>query len=207
MLAACWTSQQAMPDEPKPVSATVEPATTERRGTLRLDENPKASRFYGVWFEHADGSRWIVDYRARALWTWFIDREVVATGECYEPQGHAIRGTHYRVATLRPAVAESGKGPYLAIGPETLMHGEITSVAAPAGSKAAGSSRTVFKADGGGDYTVVGETEPKHGRVSVRARVLEPDMSYVARSDGPDLWIDEDDGTAAFGVPPAVPCP
>lgn len=199
-----------MPSEPPPPTPSA-PVLSERRGVLRIDEQPERSRFQGVWFEH-DGTRWIVDYRARALWTAFVDREVIVTGGCYEPDGHAIRAPHLRIDTLRPVSAERGRGPYLSIGPEQWLRGELVVVSAPAGSKAAGSARLTFRADDGAAYTVVADAEDgRTGRVTVRARVLEPDMSYVARSDGPDLWIvdvhDADHDTSAASVPRSVPCP
>jgi hypothetical protein len=212
---ACWASQHQPPpravhEDLQPTPVVVQP-TPERRATLRVDDHTKAARFQGVWLEQSDGSRWVVDYRARSLWTWFADREVIVTGECYQPIGSAITAPHFRVDTLRPATAERGRGPYLAMGPEQLLRGELVTVAAPAGGKAAGTSRVVFRA-ADGEYTVVGETGPdQRGAFAIRGRVLEPDMSYVARTSGPDLWITEiyDIGHDERGAsqPKATPCP
>jgi len=195
-------------EPPKPKPAPSSHAPSEQRGTLRVAPEQNATRFYGVWLERQDGSRWVIDYRARALWKWFADREVLITGECYAPEGHAIRATHFRVLTLRPVEPKLGLGPYLLIGPEQEFRGEVTSIAAPPGSKLAGSSRTVFKADDGTTYNIAGEQVPKLGPATLHARVLEPDMSHHARTDGPDLWIvdrfeADDDGVP----PPAGPCP
>lgn len=199
-----------MPTEPPP-TAPAAPQVSERRGVLRVDDKPERTRFQGVWFEHG-GTRWIVDYRARTLWTAFADREVIVTGGCYEPDGHAIRAPHLRIDTLRPVAAERGRGPYLSIGPEQWLRGELAVVSAPAGSKAAGTATLTFRAEDGATYTVVGDADPgRTGPVMVRGRVLEPDMSYVARGDGPDLWIvdvhDADHDTTTASVPRSVTCP
>ncbi|HEY5927096.1 MAG TPA: hypothetical protein VIV11_35655 [Kofleriaceae bacterium] len=208
MLAACWTASPTVtppaPPKPEPTPST----PSEQRGTLRLEPNQSATRFYGVWLEKPDGTRWVVDYRARALWTWFADREVVVTGECYDPVGHAIRATHFRILSLRPANPARGHGPYLAMGPEQVLRGSVASIGAPPGSKLAGSSRTVFRADDGTTYNIVGEHVPELlGPGTVRGRVLEPDMSYHARTDGPDLWIVDVIDADAGVPPPAKPCP
>jgi hypothetical protein len=93
---------------------------------------------------------------------------------------------------LRFAKPELGTGPYLSMGPEHLLGGAFVTETALPGSKLAGSSWGAFVDDGGKHYVVVGdELDPRRakGPVSVRARVLEPDMSYTARTSGPDLWI------------------
>ena len=47
--------------------------------------------------------------------------------------------------------------------------------------------------------------------VAVRARVLEPDMSYTARTNGPDLWImsvlANDESEDPAHAPKPVVCP
>ncbi len=167
-------------------------ATSELRGTLRIDAAPGAKRFQGVWLEHADGTRWVIDYRARDLWTWFADHDVIVTGGTYAPQGQAINAIHFRIDSLRFARPDYGRGPYLSMGPEQLLAGAFVTETALPGSKLAGSSWGAFVDEAGKHYVVVGEEiDPRRGAgpVSVRARVLEPDMSYTARTSGPDLWV------------------
>ncbi|MBA3393921.1 MAG: hypothetical protein H0T89_14840 [Deltaproteobacteria bacterium] len=175
----------ASPPQP-PTSA----APTERRATLRIDAQPGGKRFQGVWLELPDGKRWVLDYRARELWRAFADHEVVVTGHCYQPQGQAILATHFEVERLRRAVPVRGAGPYLEIGPTRVLRGTLVATPAPPGSKLAGTSRTVFHADDGEAYQLVGDQVPPAGAiVQIRGRVLAPDMSFVARGDGPDLWV------------------
>ncbi len=156
------------------------------RATLRIDAAPGAKRFQGVWLVVGD-REYVVDYRAHALWTWFADREVTVTGEPYrpDPEAQAIQSEHFRIATLR--VSERGRGPYLGFGAETWLDGEVASDSAPAGSKLAGSTQSVFR-DGVRSLPIVSDVPPP-GRCHVLARELEPDMTYAARGNGPDLWI------------------
>jgi hypothetical protein len=167
------------------------PPKPELHATVRIDPAPGAKKFQGVWLEHTDGTRWVIDYRARQLWTWFADQEVVVTGETYSPEGQAINKVHFRVDTMRFVTPRMGRGPYLSIGPERVIAGRFSTASAPAGTKLAGSSWPVFIGDDGTQYNVVGDDDELDatGAVHVKARVLEPDMSYTARSSGPDLWI------------------
>ena len=47
----------------------------ELRATLRIDPAPAGKRFQGVWLVAGD-REYVVDYRARTLWTWFAGRQV-----------------------------------------------------------------------------------------------------------------------------------
>lgn len=209
VLAACWTTPP-VPETPKPATATATPAP-ERRAIVRIDAEPGGKKFQGVWLEVGE-VRFVVDYRARALWTWFADREVLVTGGCYQPFGQAILAPHFEVAHLRVADQTRGVGPYFSIGPAEWLRGEFIEETAPAGSKLAGSARAMFRTDAGTSYAVLGEKLPGAGTTAkVRARILEPDMSYTARASGPDLWI-VDAVAVDFEPDPAhaprpVPCP
>jgi len=195
-------------DDPKPPPMTA-PKATEYRATLRIDEQPGGKRFQGVWLEHADGTRWVVDYRPRYPWLWFRDREVIVTGGCFTPQGQAIMAPHFRVARLRVATPTRGAGPYLEVGPEVVLRGDLVTESAPPGSKLAGSARVVFHADDGEAYNLVGSTPTPGETVQLRGRRLVPDYSYMARTDGPDLWVDSIDDADAEPAPkpPAGACP
>jgi hypothetical protein len=162
---------------------------SELRATLRIDPAPGAKKFQGVWLVVGD-RKLLVDYRTSSLWQWFADREVLVTGETYrpDPRHQAVQTDHFRIATLR--TTERGRGPYLAIGPETWLDGDVAIVHASAGSKLAGSSQSVFHASGR-SLPIAGGVLPPPGPARVRARELEPDMSYAARGGGPDLWIVE----------------
>ena len=153
----------------------------ERRAIVRIDDKPVGTKFQGVWLELVDGTRWLIDSWPREIWTWFRDREVIVIGECFEPGPDAIAATHFRVDTMRDARPERGVRPYLAIGPEVVVSGEV--VADPAGT------RTLFRIEDGTTYGVIGEAPPLGTPVRVRCRALNPDMSYAARGGGRDLWI------------------
>src|SRR5690606_4502318 len=147
-------------------------------------------RFQGVWLEFADGARWVIDYRAREPWRSFQDREVFVTGGCYEPRGQAIMATHFRVDRMRLVDPVRGQQPYLEVGPEQLLRGELVVESAPAGSKLAGTSALTFRGEDGTRYPVIGDGAlTPAGPVAVRARVLLADLTYAARSGDSDLWI------------------
>jgi hypothetical protein len=214
LLAACWTGKDTVPETPKPPepsTPSVKPTGVERRAIVRIDGAPGGKKFQGVWLELGD-VHFVVDYRARQLWKWFADREVLVTGGCYRPFGQAINAPHFEVEHLRIAEPRRGVGPYFSIGPEEWLTGEFVDVAAPAGSKLAGSTRAMFRTGAGNEYPVLGEKLPGAGTPArVRARKLEPDMSYVARSGGPDLWVVDAVGVRSEEDPAhartPVPCP
>jgi hypothetical protein len=194
---------------PDASAATLGP---ERRGRLQPDDKPQRSKFYGVFFVQDGKMRWVIDYRASALWKSFFGREVIVTGACYTPLYSAISAPHYHIATLRLADAKRGRGPWLTVGPEQDLRGELVDVAAPKGSKAEGSSRLVFRADGGMEYDVRAEALPTvRGRVKLRGRVVEPDMSYVARAGDIDFWLvgvlEPGDPDPTIEIGPATACP
>jgi hypothetical protein len=213
VVAAC-SSPSVKPSEPRPTNTapTAAPsAANERRGMLAIDPEPGGKKFQGVWFESGD-QRFVLDYRPHGLWTVFAGREVVITGGCYQPFGQAISATHFEVETLRVAEETRGIGPYFSFGPKQRMLGEVVDVEAPPGSKLSGTSQRMFRTDGGETFALAGGDVPDPGkRVRITARQLEPDMSYVARSNGPDLWIhdaadpDAQDDPAHADKP--IPCP
>lgn len=192
-VTAC-SSGTVKPTDPGPGPTNPEPTTkpaTEYRGVLSIDPEPGGKKFQGVWLDAA-GKRFVLAYRAAELWRWFEGREVVLTGGCYQPFGQAINATHFDVESLRVAEEQQGVGPYFSFGAKKSLVGEVIEVEAPAGSKLAGSKRRVFRADDGDTFELAGGDVPDVGRhVRVRVRVLDPDMSYVARTNGPDLWIDD----------------
>lgn len=164
----------------------------EHRGVLRIDSKPGAKKFQGVWLEVKGTDRWVIDYRARGLWTSFADREVIVTGDRYTPprEAQAIEAVHLNVDSLRVATVQPGLGPYVSIGPERDMRGKFVSNTAPAGSKLSGAAIPTFIAEDGVLYGVLGDSlELRRGPIRLRARELEADMSYAARSSNSDLWI------------------
>lgn len=202
--------------KPEADPTNVAPARTpssahERRGVLTIDPEPGPKKIQRVWFE-GGGQRFVLDYRATELWRWFAGREVVITGGCYRPFGQAIMATHFAVEQLRVAERARGIGPYFSFGPAHWLLGEIFDVEAPLDGKLAGSSQRRFRTDTGQTFALAGGAVPEpRRRVRIRVRELEPDMSYVARSSGPDLWIheavDPDQPVGPARADEPIPCP
>lgn len=213
LLVACWTSERVPVTEPtKPTP----PSTgEERRATVRIDAAPSGKKFQGVWLELArPDHRWVIDYRPRALWQPFADREVLVTGQCYRPFGQAIGATHFRVDRMRFVTPERGRGPILELGPEQRVRGAFAEHRFPPGSKLADAPRLVFVADGGERYWIEGAADPLPAADTaalITAREVVPDVTYSAQPDGPRLWIldvrapDATDDPAH--APVLVPCP
>jgi hypothetical protein len=137
-LVAC-SGQEKPPVTTSPTPAT--PATEQHRATLRIDAEVGGKRFQGVWLEFADKPKWVIAYRASGLWRSFEDREVIVTGHCYEPEGQAIAGQHFRVERMRTFAIERGRGPLLEIGPPQKINGTFALHQFPVGSKLADSPR------------------------------------------------------------------
>ena len=211
VLVACWTS------ETKPVANSTKPTTAttdERRATVRIDAQPGGKNFQGVWLELGADKRWVIDYRPRALWKPFADRDVIVTGRCYRPFGQAIMATHFRVDRMRFVTPERGRGPLLEIGPEQLLRGTFVEHRFPAGSKLADSPRVTFVVDAGTSYWIAGAADdlPAIGTAArIKAREVTPDMSYVAQPGGPNLWIldvrDPDSVEDPAHAPTMIECP
>lgn len=206
LLAACWTGSAMSPTAPPTPSA---PETAAFTATLRIDPQPGPRRFQGVWLEQGE-RRWIVDYRPRELWAAFDQHEVIVTGGCFVPFGEAIHATHFAVSTLRVADPKAARGQFLAIGPERTLSGHIAERAWPAGSKLAGSSETVFEAEGT-TYAIAGGEPPEIGAATVVARTVEVSPTYAATTGGPQLWLVEihEPGWAAdpATAPRRIRCP
>ena len=203
--AGCWTAKA--PSEAKPMTQMTQ--QQERRAILRIDAQPTGKKFQGVWLELVDGTKWIVDYRPRDVWMLFRDREVFVTGGCYQPIGEAISATHFRIDRMRDARPERGTRPYITVGPQHVVRGQLVSVSAPPGSKLAESPpQKRFRSERGVTYGVIGAALPEGETVRVRARELEPDMSYTARSIDRDLWISDVLGSdEEEHAPREIPCP
>lgn len=193
VVAGCWTASPAPPPKdpvhPTDPTAPAPDASDELHATLRIDAQPSGKKFQGVWLELADGTRYVVDYRARELWRGFEGAEVIATGHCYEPFGQAISARHFRVASLRFAAPPARSVPFRALGPEIVLTGELVAASYPAGSKLAGSSTTEFHA-GGTVYQIAGaDFAVRIGPATIKARTVERDPAYAAHVGGPTLWL------------------
>jgi hypothetical protein len=195
----------AAPSEPEP----------ELRAIVRIDAQPSGKRFQGVWLERAGDQRWVIDYRAREVWRSFEGEAVLVTGHCYEPHGQAIMATHFAVDRLRLAPGSTKLAPFVEVGPTQRLRGTFVASDAPAGSKLAESSQTVFRSEGGALFWIA-VTEPAVSRspgvsVTITARVVVRSKTYAAAPGGDHLWIvsaSDGDGDGEPPVPPRrVPCP
>jgi len=223
LTAACSSAPSAptppptpLENVPDPGAPPVTPPVAEPLlATVRIDAEPGAKRFQGVWLERAGGARWVIDYRAGPLWRSFENAAVKVTGHCWspEPEAQAISAPHFEVATMTFASAPSKASPLIELGPERVLRGNLVSESAPAGSKLAGSSELVFRDAAGTTYRVHGSNS-KLGyprAVTIMARTVVASPAYTALPSGERLWIasvhdaDADpDPAAARGN---VPCP
>ncbi|MBP9203260.1 MAG: hypothetical protein KBG28_04795 [Kofleriaceae bacterium] len=163
------------------------------RATVRIDPRPGGKKFQGVWLELADGQRWVIDYRPRAVWTDFADRPVRVTGGCYLPFGQAIAATHFRVATLVPDTeAPRPEGwPVVAVGPDRREVMTLIEVTGAAGTKTAGEVHLELADERGHHFLLAGHDGdlPAVGLpVRVRVRPVEP-SPYQARLGGAYLHL------------------
>jgi hypothetical protein len=213
LLASCWTSEIKPVTEPTKPAAQPVPAV-ERRATVRIDAAPGGKAFQGVWLEFAADKRWVTDYRARELWKPFENREVLVTGTCYRPFGQAITATHFRVDRMRFVKPERGHALILELGPEQMMKGSFVLHQFPPGSKRADSPMVMFRDEGGTEYIIAGASGdvPAVGTAArIKTREVVPDLSIMAQTDGPNIWILDvrrpDSVEDAAHAPVDVPCP
>lgn len=187
--------EKAEPEKTEPAADTKgndkeAPVDAGFEAVVRFDEKPSGKKFQGVWLERKDGERYVVAYRPQAWLRGFEGRSVKVTGSTYEPQGQRISATHFRIDTLK--VERRGEGPILEVGPERTLIGNFKSVSGSPGTKAEGSTWWVFVTAEGAEYEVEGAPEKatlKAGAAKIVARVVEPDMSFVARRGGPCVWV------------------
>lgn len=187
----------------------------ERQAIVRIDAEPVGhKRFQGVWLDFGTEKRWVIDYRPRELWKPFEDREVIVTGGCYRPFGQALIATHFRVDRIRFVKPERGRSLIFELGPEEMLKGAFVLHQFPEGSKRADSPMVMFRDEAGTEYVIAGASEdlPAVGTAArIKARAVVPDMSYMAQTGVPNLWILEVRGPDSVEdpahAPTDVPCP
>lgn len=162
---------------------------TPRHATLTIEAAAPTKRFQGVWLVFADGQRWVVDYRPRALWRGFADREVIVTGRCYEPSGEAMMAPHFEIDHLRFASAPSKASPYIEVGPEQVLDGELAEFAWPANTKLAGTRSQRLRVGPDKEYELANEIERPLGPIKVNARAVTRSPAYTASTSLDLLWI------------------
>jgi hypothetical protein len=71
-------------------------------------DGAKGKQFLGAIIECSDGREWVIDYEEQSPFHAFADRQVVVSGEPYEPTGQHLIGTpgggkrgHFRVSNMR----------------------------------------------------------------------------------------------------------
>lgn len=195
---------------PPPVTPPA-PQLEQHRAVVRVDAEPGGKRFQGVWLDFGDAKRWVIAYRPNGMWKAFENHEVVVTGHCYAPQGQAIMATHFRVERMRFFTPQRGRGPLLEVGPAETMEGKFVEHRFPTGSKREGDSAVTFLAEGGTEYWIAGAEVkvPDAGAPArIRARRVDPDMSWVAQPGGPNLWLlGILVGPSDLNDDPVTPCP
>jgi len=80
----------------------------------RYDPIDQGKQFLGATIECSDATVWVIDYEEQSPFHVFTDRQVVATGEPYEPEGQYLidwgEGKtlgHFRVSSMRPVEVAS----------------------------------------------------------------------------------------------------
>lgn len=122
---ACTSSSppEPSPAEPSPAMedvpamAAVEPASTAPpstepdalQGFFDIDRISGGKRFQGSWLELPDGERLVLSYRPLRDYLAYVEKQVVVTGERYQPEGQAISGPHFRVESMRLAEGETAR--------------------------------------------------------------------------------------------------
>lgn len=177
---------------PKPPDAApAEDTVPEMVATVRIDPDPGAKRFQGVWLDREGEEPLLIDYRAREFWIPFEGEQVTVTGEAWTPAPRAqqVDAAHFRVATLSlqhptPEVALH------AIGPEQTLIGLVETLEGEPGTKMEGSTWDAFAVEGGTNYQIwyAPEGMPKDTRLTITAREVTP-SPFSAHMPGPTLWI------------------
>jgi hypothetical protein len=196
-----------MPPSRPPSAPSTPAAKPGFRATLRIDAEPGPRRFQGVWLEHGD-KRYLVDYRARELWTVFDGLAVDVKGHCFQPFGEAVGATHFAIATLAVADRTQSRR-FHAIGPEETLTGSFVTETGTPGTKREGSTLAYFEA--GGKRRELAGGESGTGAATIVARIVDINLAHAATSGGEQLWVVarhpagwvQDPETA----PERVPCP
>lgn len=95
--------------------------------TFAYHPNAQGKQFLGAAIECSDGKVWVIDYREQSPFHAFAGRQVVVSGEPYNPEGQYLNGWggdktlgHFRVSTMRlvevtadPELAEVGEDQHL----------------------------------------------------------------------------------------------
>lgn len=78
----------------------------------RYDPSALGKQFLGAAIECSDATVWVIDYEEQSPFHVFTGRQVIATGEPYEPDGQYLVAWgegktlgHFRVSNVRPVVA------------------------------------------------------------------------------------------------------
>ena len=170
--------------------AAPEGAVQTLEATLRVDPEPSAKHFQGVWLDRPGQPSLLAEYRALSCFQVFDGRAVTVTGEPWtpEPQAQQVMAPHVRIATLR--LTEPSPDLLLAsIGPEKTWTGVAETLAGEPGSKMEGSTWSAFTADGTTFQIWDSPADlPQDMRITVMAREVEV-SPYAAGMTGPALCI------------------
>lgn len=197
MAAAAVLSDGCATSQPRPteMTQTVGGIVEVSRPVAAQFAVPGAMQFLGVRLRTGDSQPYVLSYQADALWSAFDGKQVVVTGERYEPsrlsQDQILAGPHLRPTSWRLA-PEPGPGDTITeVGPEQTMRGTFKEKTWPYGTKLAGETETLFESGGDTYHLMHTPQRPPFGpTVTVKARRLEPSR-FATHSSGKYLWISE----------------
>jgi len=154
-------------------------------------DGDQGKQFLGAIIECSDGKVWVIDYDEQSPFHAFADRQVVVSGEPYEPSGQHLIGWrggqkpgHFRVSMMRlvevssdAALVEVGPGPHLS---GRFEHGTSDTV----------ESKLSFVTQKGATFLVANDPAgaTAGSSVEVWAYLVQP-SPLTRRSPGQYLWI------------------
>lgn len=156
---------------------------------------PGAQQFLGVRLRTGESQPYILGYQIDALWRAFDGKQVVVTGERYEPargsQDQILAGPHLRPTSWRLA-PEPGPGDSITeVGPEQTLRGTFKEKTWPYGTKLAGETETLFESGGDTYHLMHTPQRPPFGpTVTIKARRIEPSR-FATHPSGKYLWVSE----------------
>ena len=166
------------------------PSPDATPATVRVDPEPSGTKkFQGVWLERKGGERQVIAYNTRSIWAQFDGKEVLVTGQVYQPPGQSISAEHFRVNTLTVADPQNA-GLYTGVGPSQEMTGKIEVETGTPGSKMGGETWRTFNT-GSMSFQLANPSAFKQwkGTFVIQARSVNR-SPFTAHMPGPTLWVE-----------------
>lgn len=149
LLALACTPRSTVPVV-EPVMSEVD-GVRELTGTLRVDAEPGARRFQGVWLEAVDGSaRWLLAYR---LEPWAVGMDgaslrVVGRTWTPDPSEQHVQAEHLRLVSAHTS-DRLAPTPWVELGESTTWQGRFRDTVWEQGTKLEGEHQLLFVASEG----------------------------------------------------------